>query len=422
MRHISTCRARLAAAAAALVVLAALASPWLTGGADAQSGPVRIGMLVPLTGPFAQVGKDMLNGMELYLDEIGRQVGGRKIELIVEDTEGNPATALNKSRKLVDQDRIHILTGGLLANVGYALQPYIDGQRIPTTYPVIAGDDITQRKPAKWIVRTGWATSQPMHPFADWVLKNTKHRKVATIGMDYAFGYETIGGFQRVFEEGGGQIVQKIWTPLNTNDFAPFLAQIRRDADAVLALFVGRLALQFMKQYEAAGLKEKLPLLGGGTTTDESVLPQMGDEAIGAITALHYSQALDTPQNQKFARAFEAKAGKISSYYSEATYTNARWLVEAIKAVGGKVEDREQLLAALRKVDLKDTPRGPLSIDAHGNPVQNIYVRKVERVGGKLQNTVIATIPSVSQFYRYNPEEYLKSPLYTRDHPPCKFC
>jgi len=388
----------------------------------AQGGPIKIGFLAPLTGPFAQIGKDMVNGTELFLDEIGRQMAGRKVELIVEDTEGQPAAALNKSRKLVEQDKVHLLTGGLLANVGYALQPFIDGSGIPATYPVIAADDITQRKPAKWIVRTGWTTSQPMHPFAEWVFKNTKYRKVAAIGMDYAFGYETVGGFQRVFEEQGGQIVQKIWTPLNTNDFAPFLSQIKRDADAVLALFVGRLALQFVKQYQEAGLQGKLPLLGGGTTTDESVLPQMGDEALGTVTALHYSQALDTPQNQKFARAFEAKAGKISSYYSEATYTNMRWIGEAIKAVGGKVEDRSALLAALRRVDIKDTARGPLSVDAYGNPVQNIYIRKVERVGGRLQNTVIATIPAVSQFWKYKAEDYLKQPLYSRDYPPCKGC
>jgi branched-chain amino acid transport system substrate-binding protein len=399
--------------------VAALAAPRAT---FAQGGPVKIGFLAPLTGPFAQIGKDMVNGTELFLDEIGRQMAGRKVELIVEDTEGQPATALTKSRKLVEQDKVHVLTGGLLANVGYALQPFIDGSGVPATYPVIAADDITQRKPAKWIVRTGWTTSQPMHPFAEWVVKNTRYRKVATIGMDYAFGYETVGGFQRVFEEQGGQIVQKIWTPLNTNDFAPFLAQLRRDSDAVLALFVGRLALQFMKQYQEAGLHGKLPLLGGGTTTDESVLPQMGDEALGTITALHYSQALDTPQNQKFARAFEAKAGKIASYYSEATYTNMRWIGEAIKAIGGKVEDRAALLAALRRVDIKDTARGPLAVDAHGNPVQNIYVRKVERVGGRLQNTVIATIPAVGQFWKYKAEDYLKQPLYGRDFPPCKAC
>src|SRR5213083_166251 len=173
---------------AAVLTLLALASPLaVPPRAAAQGGPIKIGMLAPLTGPFAQIGKDMVNGTELYLDEIGRQMSGRKVELIVEDDEGNPATALNKSRKLVEQDKVHLLTGGLLANVGYALQPYVDGQRIPTTFPVIAADDITQRKPAKWIVRTGWTTSQPMHPFAEWVIKNTKYRKVAFIGMDYAF-------------------------------------------------------------------------------------------------------------------------------------------------------------------------------------------------------------------------------------------
>ncbi len=403
----------------ASLLLAAFLAPTA---ASAQGAPIKIGLLAPLSGAFSATGKDMLVGAELYLDEIGRQVAGRKIELIVEDSEGTPATALTKARKLVDQDKVHVLTGGLLASTGYALQPYVDGQRIPTTFPVIAADDLTQRKPAKWIVRTGWTTSQPLHPFGEWVAKNLKYKKIATIGMDYAFGWETVGGFQHSFEESGGQIIQKIWTPLNTNDFAPFLAQIKRDADAVLALFVGRLALQFMKQYETAGLKGKLPLLAGGTTTDESVLPQMGDEAIGAITPLHYSAAIDTPQNKRFASAFEAKAGKSASYYSEATYTGTRWIVDAIKAVGGKVEDRDALLAALRKVEIKDAPRGPISVDQWGNPVQNVYVRKVEKVGGKLQNAVIATFPNTGQFWKYSPEEYMKAPLYSRDYPPCKHC
>ncbi len=407
----------------ATVVGLLLAGALLAGATEARAqAALKIGFLAPLSGPFAQTGKDMVAGTEVYLDEIGRQVGGRRIELIVEDTEGNPATALTKARKLVEQDRVHVLTGGLLASTGYALHPYVDAQKIPATYPVMASDDLTQRKPARWVVRTGWATSQPMHPFGEWVARTLKYRRVATIGMDYAFGWETVGGFQRTFEEAGGQIVQKIWTPLNTNDFGPYLAQIRKDVDAVFALFVGRLNLQFAKQYQEAGLKARLPLIGGGTFTDEHALPSMGDEAIGIVTALHYSGALDNPQNQKFVKAFEARAGKAASYYAEACYTNARWIVEAARAVGGKVEDREQFLAALRKVELKDAPRGPLSIDRFGNPIQNIYVRKVERVGGKLQNTVVHTFPAVSQFWRYSPDEYLKTPLYSRDYPPCRFC
>ena len=385
-------------------------------------GAIKIGLLVPLSGQFAQIGKDMVAGTELYLDGVDRRAAGRPIELIVEETEGNPQMALTKARKLVEQDRVHILTGGLLSSTAYALQPFVDGNRIPTTYPVMAPDDITQRKPAKWVVRTGWATSQPMHPFGEWVARTLKYRRVAVIGMDYAFGYETIGGFQRTFEENGGQIVQKIWTPVNTVDFAPYLAQVRRDVDAVFALFVGRLALQFVKQYESAGLKGRLPLIGAGTTTDEVVLASMGDEAVGIITAHDYSASLDTPANRAFSRAFEAKTGRVSSHYAEKCYTNARWIIEAIRAINGQVEDRDRFLAALRAVQVKDAPRGPLSIDAYGNPIENIYIRKVEQVGGRLQNTVIATIPAVSQFWKYDPQEYLKGPLYSRDFPVCRHC
>jgi branched-chain amino acid transport system substrate-binding protein len=402
-------------------VLLATAAVTTSTSALAQA-PIKIGMLVPVTGAFASTGKDMLAGTELYLDEIGRQVAGRKIEVVVEDSEGNPSTALTKARKLVEQDRVHLLTGGLLASTGYALHPFIEAQKIPATYPIMASDDLTQRKPARWVVRTGWTASQPHHPFGEWVAKNTKYKKIVTIGLDYAFGWEAIGGFQRVFEENGGQIVQKIWTPLTTNDFAPFLAQIKRDADAVFAFFGGRSSLQFVKQYQDAGLKGRIPLLGAGPTTDEHALPQMGDEAIGIVSPLQYSAVLDTPANRRFSAAFEKRAGKVPSYFSEQSYTNARWIVEAIKAVGGQVEDREKLLVALRSVDLADTPRGPIKVDRYGNPLQNIYIRKVEKVGGKLQNTVFFTYTNVSQFWKYNPEEYLKAPLYTRDFPPCKYC
>jgi branched-chain amino acid transport system substrate-binding protein len=388
----------------------------------AQGGAIRIGMLAPLTGAFSGAGKDMVAGLELYFDEINRQIAGRRIELVVEDTEGNPQQALSKARKLVEQDKVHLLTGGLLAPTGYALHPFVESARIPTTFPLIASDDLTQRKAAKWIVRTGATASQPMHAFADWTVKSTKHRRVVALSLDHAYSWEALGGFQRTFEEQGGQIVQKIWVPFTTNDFAPYLAQIRRDADAVLVTLGGRYSIQFAKQWQASGLADRLPVLAGGVTVDETVLTQLGDEANGWISSLYYSAALDTPANRRFVKAFEAKTGKTASYFSETCYTGARWIADAIKAVDGKVEDRESLLAALRRVDIKESPRGPISMDALNNPVENVYVRRVERVGGRLQNTVIATVPAVSQFWKYNPEEYLRQPLYTRNHPACKHC
>jgi len=383
-------------------------------------GPIKIGFIAPLTGGFAATGKDMLVGIQLYLEEIGYTAAGRKIELIVEDDEGTPAAGLTKTRKLVERDGVHIMTGGLLASTGYALAPYIDSKEIPSTYPIMAPDDLTQRQRAKWIVRTGWNSSQPNHPLGEYTYQVLKSRKAVIIGLDYAFGWESAGGFQKTFEEAGGKIVQKIWCPLTVTDFAPYLAQISKEADVVYALFLARSALQFTKQYQEFGLKGKLQLIGGGTTTDEHALPSMGDEALGIITALHYSEALDNPANKKFVKAFREKAKKAASYYSEGTYTGARWIVEAIKAVGGDVENRPKFMEALKKVELKDVPRGNFKLDDYGNPVQDVYIRKVERVGGELQNKVIHTYPAISQFWKYKPEEFLKQPVYSREFPPLK--
>lgn len=410
---------RLLIVVAAVLVLVAAVAP---DPAWAQKGPLKIGFLAPLTGGAAQVGKDMVNGLNMYLDEIGNQIAGRKVEVIVEDTQGQPAVALTKVRKLVESDKVHVLAGGLFAHVGYALAPKIDEYRVPMLYPVMAADDLTQRQPTKWVVRTGWTSSQPSHPFGEWVVKTLGYKRIVTFGQDYSFGWEVVGGFQKSYEEAGGQIVQKLWIPLGTTDFAPFLAQIRRDADAVFALMVAASALRFPRQYQDAGLKARLPVIGGGVTMDEFVLPSLGDEAIGIITPLIYSAAIDTPVNKRFVKDYRAKFGKVPSYYSETCYTSGRWINEAAKAIGGNVEDREKFLSALRKVEIRDSPRGPIKLDAHGNPIQNIYVRKVEKKDGELWNTVIHTFPAVSQFWKYKPEEFLKQPVYSRDFPPCKHC
>jgi branched-chain amino acid transport system substrate-binding protein len=382
-------------------------------------GPIKIGFITTLTGPVAANGKDMLSGLQVYLDEIGYQVAGRKIELIVEDDEAAPAPALTKGRKLVEKDGVHVITGLLAASSGYALVPYVDSKEIPTTLPVTSGDDLTQRKGSKWVIRTGWTSSQPNQPFGEYAYKTLKYRNVSIIGFDMAFGWECAGGFQRTFEELGGKIRQKIWVPITVADFSPFLPQFPKDIDAVYTVLSGRAAMQFVKQYQEYGLKGKIPVIGG-TITDEHVLPSMGDEALGIITALHYSEAIDSPANRKFVKGFREKAKKAGSYYSEGTYTGGRWIVEAIKAINGDVENRAKFLDALKKVELKDVPRGPMRLDEYMNPIQNIYIRKVERVGSELQNTVIQTYQNVSQFWTYKPEDFLKQPVYSRDYPPLK--
>jgi branched-chain amino acid transport system substrate-binding protein len=387
-----------------------------------QKGPIKVGFLTQMTGGGAAVGKDMSNGFMMSLEEFGSQIAGRKVEVILEDTQGDPAQALTKLRKLVESDRVHAVAGIFLASEGYALAPKVDEYKVPTIWAVVSADDLTQRKPTKYAVRTGWTSSQPNHPFGEYVAKTLGYKRVVTIAMDYAFGWEQVGGFQKTFEEAGGQIVQKLWPPLGTTDFGPFLAQIKRDANAVFAVMVAASALRFPKQYRDAGLKARLPLIGGGTTFDEFVLPSLGDEAVGAISPLIYSAAIDSAVNKRFVKEFRTKYGKVPGYYAEASYAAGRWIAEAAKAVGGNVDDKEKFLAALKKVELADAPRGPIKLDARANPIQNIYVRKVEKKNGELWNTVIHTFTGVSQFWKYKPEEFLKQPVYDRNYPACKHC
>jgi len=407
----------------AVIVVAAfalaLAGP---GRAPAQKGPIKIGFLIPETGPLAANGKDMANGFQLFFEEQGWKLAGREVKLITEDDEGKPPTGLAKARSLVESQGVHVLVGPLSAAVGYAVAPYVDGKKVPTIFPIVSAEDITQRKKSPYIVRTGWSSAQPSHPFGKWVFDNLGYRRIAMIGYDFAFGWEVAAGFQRTFEEAGGQVVQKLWPPLNTPDFGPYLAQLRRDVDAVYCVFSGADALRFSKQYAEAGLKGKLPLVGGGTFTDEHVLRTMGDEVLGVVTALHYSAALATPANRKFAQAYEAKFKQIPSYYSEGTYVAGVAMKAALESTGGEVESGDKFLAALRRVDLSDAPRGPIRFDDYGNPIQHVYVRKAERVNGRLQNTVIHTVPNVSQFWTYKPEDFLKNPVYSRDYPPCTKC
>src|SRR5436189_3929506 len=233
----------------------------LVAGEAAAQGPIRIGFLSPLSGAIAAAGKDMYSGCELYWQETGWQAGGRKLEVTLEDNEGLPATALTKARKLVENDRVHMLAGVILSNVAYALVPYIEAQGIPTIYPINSADDLTQRKRPKWLIRTGFSAGGNMHPFGEYAAKTLGYKKIAIVSLDYAFGWEIAGGFQRTFEDNGGQIIQKIWVPLNGQDQAPYASQIKKDADAVFVPALGRWSVLFAKEWPTSALRGRVPLI-----------------------------------------------------------------------------------------------------------------------------------------------------------------
>ena len=379
-----------------------------------------------MTGIFAQIGKDMHNGFMMYVEEQGGNFAGAKVNVILEDGQGKPPVNVRKAEKLIRQDNVQMFIGGLLASTGYALAPV--SSRLKTVYipSIPAADDLTQRQASKYpyVVRTGWTSSQPNHPFGQWAC-DQGYKKIVTVAADYAFGYEVVGGFQKTFEDCGGKVIQKIWPPLGTKDFGPFIPTIKDDADAIFTLMVGPMSLQFPKQLAAAGIKK--PVLGGGTSYDEFVLPSMGDEVIGHVSALQYSAALDTPKNAAFVKKYRAKYGKVPSYYSESNYTTAQMIHEVLKKTGGKWPGAEKFVQMMAAIKL-DSIRGPVRLDEMRNPVHNIYIRKVEKkkMHGydqeELWNTVIKVYPNVGQFWTYPKDQFLKQPVYSRTYPPCKYC
>jgi branched-chain amino acid transport system substrate-binding protein len=394
--------------------------------APAGAEELRIGYLAPLTGGLAQTGIDMRDGFLLYLEQHGNKLGGMDVKLIIEDEQGKGDVAVTKAKKLVLQDKVHMLIGGVLASTGYALAPVSTELKTMYIPSIPAADDLTQRqlKNFPYLIRTSWSSSQPHHPLGQWAC-DQGYKKIVTIAADYAFGYEVVGGFQKAFEDCGGKIIQKIWPPLGAKDFGPFIPTIKADTDAVVSLMVGPMPAQFIKQMRGAGFKK--PILGGGTSYDEFVLPFMGDEAIGDVSALHYSAALDTPKNIAFVKAYRTKFNKVPSYYSENNYTTAQWLDEALKKAGGKWPGPEELIKIMVGIKL-DAVRGPVSFDDMRNPIQNIYIKKVEKKKmhgydkDELWNTVIKTYPDVGQFFTYSKAEFLKQPVYSREFPPCKYC
>jgi branched-chain amino acid transport system substrate-binding protein len=229
---------------------------------------LRIGLIAPMTGPFAQVGADMTNGFKMYLDEVNSNFAGAKVNLIIEDSQGKPDTAVTKAKKLILEDHVQLLVGGVLAPEGYALAPVSTAEKTVYIASVPAADDLTQRQLGNYpyFIRTSWTSSQPHHPLGQWAC-DQGYKKIITVGADYAFGYEAVGGFQKAFEDCGGKIIQKIWPPLGTKDFGPYIPTFKADADAVFSLMVGPMPLQFPKQLRASGWTK--PIIGGGTSYDE---------------------------------------------------------------------------------------------------------------------------------------------------------
>jgi len=386
-------------AALALAPILALLSPAPAAHA-ASTGPIKIGLLLPVTGVLTVQGTDTTKGFELYLAKMAGKVGGRDVVVIKEDTEAKPDVGLTKLKKLVERDGVDVVVGPVSSAVALAIRPYVQAQAIPLVIPVAFSRDLTAPgKNLPSVFRVIETTDQSNYPMGTWMMKQTPHRRLIVVATDWVAGRHSAEAFMAGYKAAGGQVVKEVYPPLNTADYAPYLAQLTATpADAVWAWVGGADAIRFVKQYQEYGLKAKLPLYGYNTVTDDTILPAVGDAALGIVTVGHYSAAIDSPANKAFVQEYERKYGGWPTRYSENGYTAAQLIVAAVEELKGEAGDRAKLRDALRGAAPRiQPPRGPFRFDAYQQAITDIYIMKVERQGSRLVNAIVDKIPAVSQ-------------------------
>jgi len=357
--------------------------------------PLKIGLILPLTGPFASTGKQIEAACRLYMAKNGDTVAGRKVELIVKDDTGlAPETTKRIAQEMVVQDKVSVLAGFGLTPLALAAAPVATEAKVPMVVMAAATAMIPTRSP--FIVRTGFTLPQVTAPIAEWALKN-KIKRVVTMVTDYGPGLDAEKTFVNTFKAGGGEIVESIKTPLRNPDYAPFL-QRAKDAkpDALFVFVPSGEGLAVMKQFDERGLKQAgIRLIGTGDVTDDDLLESMGAPSVGVITSFHYSAAHDSPENKAYVDAFmKANNGMRPNFHSLGGYDGMHLIYEAVKKAGPNATG-EQLVEAMKGQQWM-SPRGPMSIDpATRQAVQNVYLREVKMVNGKPWNVEFETFKDV---------------------------
>lgn len=382
---------------------------------EAPGETVKVGFISPTTGFVAALGIDMKRGWELYWELHGTTVGGVTVETIFEDDTGDPDVALAKARRLVEEEKVDLTAGPILANTAYAVAEYVAGQGVPS-FHISGADDLTQRRHNPLVMRVGYTSSQSNFPAGQWAY-DQGYRRAVTICPDYGFGWESCGGFVKAFVDSGGTIAGQIWHPLGTQDFGPYVSQVPGLRPDVV--FVGSAggpdAILFWQAWTGFGLREQ-PLIGNCCFADQVLLRDQGANATGIRSFMYWVEGRDSQAVKQFVQEYESRHNEIPSLYSAGSYLMANVIARALEATGGRVRG-EEFVAAARQLALEDSVYGPIRFDDFNNIVGNVYLAHVEeRGGGTYWNVVDRVFPNVSQFWKYDPEDYLSRPVFSREY------
>ena len=374
------------------LMLGALALTLAAGTAVAQD-TVKIGLILPMTGPFASTGRQIDGAVKLWLAQNGTTVAGKKIEVILKDDAGTADTTRRLAQELVVNDKVQVLAGFGLTPLALATVPIATQAKIPELVMAAATSSITEQ--SAYVIRAGFTLPQITVPLADWAAKNGI-KKVVTLVTDYGPGIDAETAFKTRFTAAGGEVPAELRVPLRNPDFAPFLQRVvDAKPDAVFVFVPSGVGSIFMKQFVERGLdKSGVRLIGTGDVTDDDILNGMGDVALGVITSFHYSAAHPSAANKAYVEGYKKLNGTRPNFMSVGGYDGMRMIYEALKKTNGDASG-DALLAAMKGLSF-ESPRGPVTIDpATRDPIQNVYMRKVERVDGELWNVEFATQPMV---------------------------
>lgn len=401
---------KLGATTAGMLAMAACGGqPTSTPGPSAAAGPdFKIGIVLPYSGVYADLGDSITKGMQLYFDKVGNAAGGRKIVILREDEQSGTEPAINKTKKLVEQDNVNLITGYVQSPAIAAVVPYLTQQKMPTLVSNAGANAVSRANPdgktdaghlrSAFVYRTSFSNWQPSHPMGKYVAETMGVKKVTLVYANYSAGIESVGSFKETYT---GAIVQEVKTPFPnaTGDFSSSIAQIQaQPTEAVYVFLSGTDAQQFLKQASTAKLFTNIKVSGSGFFVEQDVLSAIGDAApVNAITGLHWALTLDNRENKDFIDAFKKKKNKTADVFAVQGYDTARVIVDALNVVKGKTDSPDQFLKAIAAVKF-NSPRGTFKFDPVTNNVINtIYIRKLIKdptLG--YTNQVLQTIPDVA--------------------------
>jgi branched-chain amino acid transport system substrate-binding protein len=368
---------RFMALATAAACAAALALP----AAAQNTAKLKVGLMLPYTGTFAALGNAIENGFKLHVAEQGGKLGGREIEFFKVDDESDPSKATDNVNKLIKRDNVDVIVGTVHSGVAMAMAKVAKDSGTLLIVPNAGADAITGPMCAKNIFRTSFSNWQP--GYATGVVAAQKgYKRAMTITWNYAAGTETVKGFTEAFEKGGGKVIKDLALPFPNVEFQALLTEIAaQKPDVVFAFFAGGGAVKFVKDYDAAGLRKTVPLMGSGFLTD-GTLEAQGPSAQGLITSLHYADNIDTPRNQAFRKAYALSYKANADVYAVQGYDAAQLLSSGLTAVKGDAAKRDDLIMAMKKTII-NSPRGKLAMSTTHNPVQDFYIREAKGVNNE---------------------------------------